>query len=159
EIADGVYGFFEPDLKGIVSSNIIAVVGKNAILVFDSGHHPQVTRAIIGEIRKLSAKPVKYVVNSHWHHDHWIGNAEFAAAYPAVQVIAHPFTAALIDSLRDKFSGAPCKAELEKELKPVRERLGSGKRDDGTPLSDKSRAILADEISVLEQGKRECDEQ
>lgn len=158
DIAEGVYGFIEPKLNGIVSSNIVVVVGQNALLVFDSGHHPPVTRAIVGEIRKISPKPVKYVVNSHWHHDHWIGNAEFAAAYPAVQVIAHPFTAQLIDSLRENFRGAPCKAELEKEIGPVRERLASGKRDDGTPLSDKSRAFLGDEISGLEQGMRECDE-
>lgn len=159
DIADGVYGFIEPKLNAVVSSNIIAVVGRDAILVFDSGHHPPVTRAIIGEIRKISAKPVRYVVNSHWHHDHWVGNAEFAAAWPAVQVVAHPFTAALIQTLREKFRGAPCKAELEKELAPQRERLASGKRDDGTPLSDKSRAFLADAISGLEQSIRECDEE
>ena len=159
DIADGVYGFFEPKLNAVVSSNIVAVVGNDAILVFDSGHHPPVTRAIIGEIRKISAKPVRYVVNSHWHHDHWVGNAEFTTAWPAAQVIAHPFTAQLIQSLRDKFRGAPCKAELEKELAPQRERLASGKRDDGSPLSDKSRAFLADAIAGLEQSIRECDEE
>ncbi|HSE12262.1 MAG TPA: MBL fold metallo-hydrolase [Rudaea sp.] len=156
KIADGVVGFVEPKLNAIVSSNVIAVIGEKSILVFDTGHHPPVTRAIVAEIRKLSAKPVRYVVVSHWHDDHWTGNAEFAAAWPALEVIAHPFTAGLMNARKDKFHGAPCKAELEKELKPQRERLASGKREDGTPLSDKSKAFLADAIAGLKQSIAEC---
>jgi hypothetical protein len=70
KVADNVYAFDEPKLNAIVSSNIIAVLGDKAILVFDGGHHPPVTRAITAEIRKLSSKPVKYLAISHWHDVH-----------------------------------------------------------------------------------------
>ena len=157
-IADNVYAFDEPKLNSIVSSNIIAVIGTESILVFDTGHHPPVSRAIIGEIRILSRKPVKYVVVSHWHDDHWVGNAEFAKAWPSMQVIAHPFTARLMQSRKENFRGAKCRAELEEQVKPLRERLASGKRDDGTPISERGRAQLGETISGFTQSLIECDE-
>jgi cyclase len=158
KLADNVYAFGEPKLNGIVSSNVIAVIGENAILVFDTGHHPPVSRAIAGEIRKLSDESVKYVVVSHWHDDHWVGNAEFAAAWPSVQVIAHPFTAQLMETRKESFRGAPCTAELEKQVKPLREQLASGEHEDGTPISDKGRVFLRDEISGFDQSLLECKE-
>jgi glyoxylase-like metal-dependent hydrolase (beta-lactamase superfamily II) len=93
-----VYGFFEKRLNPIVSSNIIAVIGTDAVLLFDTGHHPSITRQIAGDLRRLTDKPVRYVVISHWHDDHWAGNAEIARAYPGVQIIAHTFTAKMIES-------------------------------------------------------------
>src|SRR4051812_30749989 len=84
EIAPDVYGFFEKRLNPIVSSNIIAVIGRDAVLVFDTGHHPTITRRIAGDIKRLTKKPVRYVVISHWHDDHFAGNAEFSKAYPGV---------------------------------------------------------------------------
>ena len=59
EIAPGVYGFFEKRLNPIVSSNIIAVIGGDAVLVFDTGHHPTITRQIVGEIKRITTKPVR----------------------------------------------------------------------------------------------------
>jgi len=79
EIAPNVYGFFEKRLNPIVSSNIIAVIGRDAVLVFDTGHHPTITRRIVADIRRLTTKPVRYVVISHWHDDHFAGNAEFSS--------------------------------------------------------------------------------
>jgi cyclase len=35
---------------------------------------------------------VRYVVNTHWHDDHVMGNQAYADAYPGVQFIAHPLT-------------------------------------------------------------------
>src|SRR5262252_915560 len=52
EIAPNVYGFFEKRLNPIVSSNIIAVIGQDAVLVFDTGHHPTITRQIAGDIKR-----------------------------------------------------------------------------------------------------------
>jgi len=157
-IADNVYAFDEPKLNGIVSSNVIAVIGDKAILVFDTGHHPPVSQAIAGEIRKLSDKPVRYVVVSHWHDDHWVGNAEFAAAWPGAQFIAHPFTAELMETRRENFRGAQCKSQLETQLKPLRDQLARGKHEDGTPISEKGRAFLRNESSGFDQSLLECDE-
>src|SRR5436190_24281834 len=80
QVADGVYAFIEPFGYAIVSSNVLAIVGGEAVAVVDSGHHPRLTRAIAAEIRTLTTKPVRYVVNTHWHNDHVSGNSVLAEA-------------------------------------------------------------------------------
>lgn len=77
---------------GVVNGNIVAIVGNEAILVVDTGQIPSVARRVVADIRKLSPLPVRYVVNTHWHGDHVLGNFVFKQAYPEVKFIAHPHT-------------------------------------------------------------------
>ena len=157
EIAPDVYGFFEQRLNPIVSSNIIAVIGRDAVLVFDTGHHPTITRRIAGDIKRLTKKPVRYVVISHWHDDHFAGNAEFSKAYPGVQIIAHEFTARMIESRKDSFRGEPCRKDIETSSKPLRDLLTAGKRADGTAISDSTRHRLQNFAEALDAQMPECD--
>ena len=43
---------------------------------------------VIAEIRKITPKPVRTLINSHWHQDHWSGNDEYVKAFPGLQIIA-----------------------------------------------------------------------
>jgi glyoxylase-like metal-dependent hydrolase (beta-lactamase superfamily II) len=70
-VADGIYAFIETKQNPIVSGNIIAVIGDDGVLIYDAGHHPPVTRSIIAGLKRITSKPVRYVVVSHWHDDHW----------------------------------------------------------------------------------------
>lgn len=158
EIAPGVYGFFETKVNPVVSSNIIAVIGTESVLLFDTGHHPPVTRRIIADLKRLTNKPVKYAVVSHWHDDHWVGNAEIAEAWPGVQIIAHPFTARLMETRKGKFRGEPCRTELEEQTKPLRESFANGKRPDGTPASEASKQRLREFIEAMDEHAAECEE-
>lgn len=82
-VADGVYAFITPEERtGFQSGNSIAIIGDDGVLVFDTGNIPSSTRRQIAELRKLTNKPVRYVVNSHWHPDHNLGNSEYRAAFP-----------------------------------------------------------------------------
>jgi len=157
EIAPNVYGFFEKRLNPIVSSNIVAVIGRDAVLVFDTGHHPSITRRIADDIKRLTKKPVRYVVISHWHDDHFAGNAEFSKAFPGVQIIAHEFTARMIESRRDSFRGEACRKDIENSSKPLRDMLTTGKRSGGTPISDSTRHRLQNFAEALDAQMPECD--
>ena len=157
EIAPNVYGFFEKRLNPIVSSNIIAVIGRDAVLVFDTGHHPTITRRIVGDIKRLTTKPVRYVVISHWHDDHFAGNAELSKAYPGVQIIAHEFTTRMIESRKDSFRGEACRKDIVSSSKPLRDLLAAGKRPDGTPISDSTRHRLENFAEALDAQMPECD--
>ena len=139
EIAPNVYGFFEKRLNPIVSSNIIAVIGNDAVLLFDTGHHPTITRQIIGDVKRLTSKPVGYVVVSHWHDDHWAGNGDVAAGFPGVKVIAHEFTATMLDARSKDFRGEACRKDVQGQLPSLKERLANGKLPDQIPLIDDTR--------------------
>lgn len=155
DLANGVVSFVE-GRHAVVSSTITLVVGRDAALVFDAGYHPAVTRAIIQQIKAITPKPVRYLVLSHWHHDHWVGAAEFADAFPGLQVIAHPFTAKLVASETAYLNGEPCRDDFESALPPLRALLASGQASDGTPLTPERRARLVRMVADVEAGLSEC---
>jgi len=72
----GPYGGPNPDNKGF-RMNMGFVVGKDAILVFDTGFYPDMARAMIKHIRHISKVPIKYVVNSNSQPDRYFGNSPF----------------------------------------------------------------------------------
>jgi len=71
-----------------VTANIVVIVNEKDVLVVDSGLLPAAADEAIKEIRKLTDKPVAYLVNTHWHGDHWQGNESFIKEYPDVRIIA-----------------------------------------------------------------------
>ena len=59
--------------------NVAASVGRDGVLLVDDGSAamaPRVRAALDG----ITDKPVRFVINTHWHGDHVGGNAEFAEA-------------------------------------------------------------------------------
>jgi cyclase len=135
KVADGIYAFITPEERtGFQSGNSIAIIGDDGVLVFDTGNLPSVTRRQIAEIRKLTNKPVRFVVNSHWHPDHNLGNSEYKAAFPGVTIIG---TSATREAILDRPPGY---------LKQVRDfaptdslmhlRLSAGTMRDGSPMPD-----------------------
>ncbi|MFS0749975.1 MBL fold metallo-hydrolase [Oceanobacillus sp. 1P07AA] len=49
-------------------------------LIIDSGNSPQHAQDFLTEIETLNVPPVKYVVITHAHWDHFLGMNEFDAA-------------------------------------------------------------------------------
>jgi len=90
EIAPGIHLFITPSYGDVgLDGNSIAVLSSAGVLVFDSNGTPAASAAILAEIRKLTDKPVRWVVNSHWHWDHWYGTQTYQDAFPGVQIVTH----------------------------------------------------------------------
>jgi alkyl sulfatase BDS1-like metallo-beta-lactamase superfamily hydrolase len=65
KIADGVYSFIAPESdSGVVQSNCTVVIGEDAVLVVDTGQFPSLAERMVADIRKLTGKPVRYIVIS-----------------------------------------------------------------------------------------------
>ena len=60
------------------AANAGIVIGREGILVVDTLISAKEARRFISDIRKVSEKPIKYVVDTHYHLDHAFGNCEFA---------------------------------------------------------------------------------
>ena len=69
-ISDGLYVF-----RWWVYRNIFMVTDEGVIVT--DPMNPKAARLLLGEIRKITDKPVKYVVYSHNHHDHISGGTVF----------------------------------------------------------------------------------
>lgn len=139
-VADGVYAFITPEERsGFQSGNSIAIIGDDGVLVFDTGNIPSSTRRQIAKIRKLTNKPVRYVVNSHWHPDHNLGNAEYRAAFPNVAFIG---TTATRQGILERVPGY---FDQMKSFQPtdsaLRAALARGTLRDGRPVPDNMRIM------------------
>src|SRR4051812_28844469 len=73
QIGPGVYAAIDgPDHKS--GSNAGFVIGDDGVLVVDAFFTPDAARSLVAEIRRLTPKPIRYVVNTHYHADHTGGD-------------------------------------------------------------------------------------
>jgi len=88
KVIEGIY-VLKPVISDYrwVTCNIVVIINDDDVVVVDSGLLPAAGDVAIKEIKKLTDKPVRYLINTHWHGDHWQGNGSFAKAYPGVEFI------------------------------------------------------------------------
>jgi glyoxylase-like metal-dependent hydrolase (beta-lactamase superfamily II) len=143
-----VYGIVRHDpISYVNNSNSLIVVGDSGVLVVDAQFTRVATYQTIGAIRRLTAKPVRYVVNTHWHDDHVAGNQVYRDSFPGVRFIAHENTRADLVALgaanrRATWDAAgPFTARLER-------LLAQGLGVDSTPVVPLERATMENTIVV-----------
>jgi cyclase len=140
KVAEGVYAFITPEERtGFQSGNSIAIIGDDGVLVFDTGNIPGSTRRQIAEIRKLTDKPVRYVVNSHWHPDHNLGNSIYRAEFPGVRIIGTSATrTGILERVPTYFGQMKGFAENDSLIKL---RLSTGRMRDGSKMPESVRQV------------------
>ena len=60
-----------------VDSNTTFIITKEGVIVIDTRPTPAEARKVLAEIRKLTALPIVYTINTHYHGDHTFGNQVF----------------------------------------------------------------------------------
>src|SRR6476660_6701256 len=90
KVADGVYY-----ATGGFGSNNVVIVNDLDVLLVDDGTTPAAARAFLDDIKTITNKPVRAVVNTHFHYDHTDGNSVFS---PDVQIIAHEYVRTAIST-------------------------------------------------------------
>ena len=149
KLADGVYALVRQDPVGwMVVSNCVFIINDEDVIVVDTGGANSLAKQMIAELRKLTNKPVRYVINTHWHDDHILGNAAYKEAYPQAEFVAHAATreylpAKGITARKSMEEGAP---EFAKQLQAAvdkKESLAGG------PMSDEERSAYQSDIRLV----------
>jgi cyclase len=86
QLGPGVYAAIDgPEHQA--GSNAGFVIGDDGVLVIDAFFTPEAAKALVGEIRRLTPQPIRYVVNTHYHADHTGGDQVLSDA--GAVIIAH----------------------------------------------------------------------
>jgi len=86
QVGPGVYAAVDgPERKAL--SNAGFVIGDDGVLVIDSLFTPEAAQALVAVIRRITPKPIRYVVNTHYHADHTGGDQVLRDA--GAIIIAH----------------------------------------------------------------------
>ena len=125
KIADGVYAALG---NGTIQTQdtVAVIINRDDVLLVDTNITPEATRRLVNDIKTLTDKPIRYVVNTHWHYDHTDGNQIFG---PGVQIIGHENTrkTILAGVLHKRLEQAF--RDLPNALANTRKRLAAAKDD------------------------------
>lgn len=119
-VADGVWVLAQPRFLVQPAGNVTIVEQADGVVLVDAGGSPGAARRLVAEIRRLTPKPVKAVIITHWHGDHPQGLEVILSAWPQARTISTAATRAhLSDPKTMNTPGAPdAKADAD-----LRERI------------------------------------
>ena len=99
QVANGVY-FAHARAQTIINCNAAIFVRSKDVVVVDAHSKPSAAASIIRQIRReITDKPVRYVINTHFHWDHTQGDHAYAMTGSKVDFIASSMTKQLMEEL------------------------------------------------------------
>lgn len=179
KIADGVY-YATATGSMITGGNNVVIVNDRDVLVVDANTTPAAARQMLAEIKMITDKPVRWVVNTHFHYDHTDGNQVYG---PDVEIIGteyvrdmlanhdvlhtEPFKTSVgtlpaqVETLKKQAASetdAAKRAELQKQIKAMQDEIEQVKEVKPTPpnLTYSSKMTLyrgSREIQILFLGR------
>ena len=179
KIADGVY-YATATGSMITGGNNVVIVNDRDVLVVDANTTPAAAREMLAEIKMITDKPVRWVVNTHFHYDHTDGNQVYG---PDVEIIGteyvrdmlanhdvlhtEPFKTSVgtlpaqVETLKKQAASetdAAKRAELQKQIKAMQDEIEQVKEVKPTPpnLTYSSKMTLyrgSREIQILFLGR------
>ena len=148
ELAPGIFQFTVAADGYVEQLNSVAIVTDSDVVMFDTTTRPSTARTIIAEIRKITTKPVRFVVNSHWHPDHWSGNEAYAAAFPGLEIIATEKERDFMLNMTSLWAKYLPKS-LDDQEKSVADQFASGKTTSGEQLTPELRQQITLELQQI----------
>jgi glyoxylase-like metal-dependent hydrolase (beta-lactamase superfamily II) len=150
ELAPGVFAILQRLPFLISDSNVLLIINDDDVIVVDANIVPSSARHVIGEIRKLTTKPVRYVVNTHWHSDHHYGNAVYREAFPGVEFIQHVETRKAIIERDIPALKANVDSAYPAAAATLRKALREGKTATGVELTAAMRDRFTDMAGIYD---------
>jgi glyoxylase-like metal-dependent hydrolase (beta-lactamase superfamily II) len=111
------------------------------VLVIDSDYYPSRARADIALIRSVTDKPIRYLVNTHWHGDHTHGNGVYRELVPDLTIVGAAPNRHFIDLNLTRYQRVAAMSKPA-TLARLEKTLASGTDSSGKPLTQDQRQLL-----------------
>jgi cyclase len=170
KVAEGIYYATSAGIMNVGANSPIFVNDDEAMII-DSSITPAAARAMVTDIKAITNKPIRYVIDSHYHYDHAHGNQIYISS---ATVIGHENTfkrlqtnvmeqytflqsvnpvPARVDALKQRVAqekDPEQKATLERQIKSSLDYLEQVKETKVTPPN-----VTLDRRMTLYRGSRE----
>jgi cyclase len=156
QLDSGVYAAVRKNpLSLAANSNTLIIVRQADVVVVDAQFTRAATQETLRAIRKITRKPVAYVINTHWHDDHLAGDQVYQDSFPSVRFVMQRNTAEDLVKLgapnrKGQVEGAPAVVDRIEHL------LSLGLGMDSTPASALERTALESAIRIARQYLKEA---
>jgi len=126
-----------------VNCNAAVIDIEDGLLVVDTHSKPSAARALIEQIKTVSSKPVRYVVDTHFHWDHYQGNQAYPAVWPqGLEIISSEATRQSIEQ-----RGIP---RMKHEILQVPNEIERLRADLAKAIGPEQRAEISENIRQAE---------
>lgn len=152
KVTDSVYAAIRKGPPGLMfDANSIFIINDADVIVVDTNITPSSARATLAALKRLTPKPVRTVINTHWHDDHIVGNQVYREAFPGVEFIAHARSAEAMATTgaanRKQLvqMGPTMVAQLRNSIEQSKSMSGGG------AINDEERASYRSDVAAAER--------
>ena len=143
KVTEGVY-YATATGSVTIGSNAVVIVNDSDVMLVDPGISAAAATTFLADVKTLTPKPVKYVVDTHYHYDHAFGNQVFG---PDVTIIGHDTTWRRLNgpgSLKER-------TYLTNSTAAIANRFTLLKRQISEATDAKERAIYQRQLTIHQQ--------
>jgi glyoxylase-like metal-dependent hydrolase (beta-lactamase superfamily II) len=142
KVANGIY-FARARPQAMINCNAAIFVRSQDVVVVDAHSKPSAAASLIGQIkREITTKPVRYVINTHFHWDHTQGNHAYRLTGETVDFIASAATKELMENLAI--------ARMKASVGAVPQQIDTLRSQAARSSSAAEKAFCADQVRQLE---------
>jgi len=142
KVANGIY-FAHARPQAMINCNAAIFVRSQDVVVVDAHSKPSAAASLIGQIkREITTKPVRYVINTHFHWDHTQGNHAYRLTGETVDFIASAATKELMENLAI--------ARMKASVGAVPQQIDTLRSQAARSSSAAEKAFCADQVRQLE---------
>ncbi|TPW17017.1 MAG: beta-lactamase [bacterium] len=147
-LSPGVHAVMRTEPLGLANhANTVFIINDSDVVVVDTQFTLAATREVVAALKKLTDKPVSYLVNTHWHDDHTFGNQVWKEAYPGLEIISHERTRSdmattAVENRQQQVDGGP------EAIARFEGAVTAGKALDGSTMSPEELAAYESTIKL-----------
>ncbi len=122
-----------------IPTNTAVIVGDTGVAVVDTHQQPSFDAEVVDLVGRITDLPIRYLINTHWHQDHTLGNQIYEGR---ATIVGH------INTLRDILGRVVPNIELQREVLPGQLEAAHRTLDERRARGDSPESVAQLEMQI-----------